>query len=79
MKDYDFKGVIRGDRCLVLNIAMDIHPLFAAPESKTLEFKRNLPSPKPISKPLVAFANTAEWTLIIGGKAGAWLGGFYGT
>jgi len=52
---------------------MDIHPLFAAPESKTLEFNRNLSSPKSILKPLVAFADTAGGTLIIGRKAGAWL------
>jgi len=58
---------------------MDIHSLLAAPESKTLEFKRDLSSPKPILKTLVAFANTAGGTLIIGRKAGAWLGRFYGS
>ena len=33
--------------------------LIASPESKTLEFKRDLSSPKPILKSLVAFANSA--------------------
>jgi len=45
---------------------MDIHSLLAAPESKTLEFKRELSSPKPTLKPLVASANTLGGTLIIG-------------
>ncbi|MBL4774518.1 MAG: ATP-binding protein [Mariprofundus sp.] len=56
---------------------MDIHSLLAAPESKTLELKRDLSSPKPILKTLVAFANSAGGTLIIGTndgsrKASAW-------
>ena len=34
-------------------------------ESKTLEFKRDLSSPKPLLKTLVAFANTARGCLII--------------
>jgi len=58
---------------------MDIHSLFAVPESKTLESKPDLSSPKSILKPLVAFANTAGGTLIIGRKVGTWLGRFYGT
>ncbi len=36
------------------------------PESKTLEFKRDLSSPSPILKTLVAFANTAGVRLVIG-------------
>ena len=36
------------------------------PEGKTLEFKRNLSSPKPLLKTLVAFANTAGGRLIVG-------------
>jgi len=40
--------------------------LLADSEGKTLEFKRDLSSPKPILKTLVAFANTAGGTLIIG-------------
>ena len=36
------------------------------PEGKTLEFKRDLSSPKNILKTLVAFANTAGGRLIIG-------------
>ena len=43
-----------------------IEQLLAQPESKTLEFKRNLSSPKPLLKTLVAFANTAGGRLIIG-------------
>lgn len=36
------------------------------PESKTLEFKRDLSSPKPILKSLVAFANSAGGRMVIG-------------
>jgi ATP-dependent DNA helicase RecG len=36
------------------------------PEGKTLEFKRDLSSPKPLLKTLVAFANTAGGRLVIG-------------
>lgn len=45
---------------------MDISHLLSLPESKTLEFKRDLSSPKPVLRTLVAFANTAGGTLIIG-------------
>lgn len=45
---------------------MDIEFLLTQPESKTLEFKRDLSSLKPILKTIVAFANTAGGTLIIG-------------
>jgi len=45
---------------------MNIDGLLASPEGKTLEFKRDLSSPKPILKTLVAFANTAGGTLVIG-------------
>jgi len=43
-----------------------IDQLITAPESKTLEFKRDLSSSKPLLKTLVAFANTAGGKLIIG-------------
>lgn len=36
------------------------------PESKTLEFKRDLSSSKPILKTLVAFANSAGGRMVIG-------------
>jgi predicted HTH transcriptional regulator len=36
------------------------------PEGKTLEFKRDLSSPKNMLKTLVAFANTAGGRLLIG-------------
>jgi len=43
-----------------------IETLLVRNEDKTLEFKRDLSSPKSILKTLVAFANTAGGTLIIG-------------
>ncbi|RLB82320.1 MAG: hypothetical protein DRH17_06340 [Deltaproteobacteria bacterium] len=47
---------------------MNIAELLNSSEGKTLEFKRDLSSMKPILKTLVAFANTAGGTLIIGRK-----------
>ncbi len=43
-----------------------INELLEYPEGKTLEFKRDLSSPSPILKTLVAFANTAGGRLVIG-------------
>ena len=40
--------------------------LLSQPEGKTLEFKRDFSSLKPILKTLVAFANTAGGTLVVG-------------
>lgn len=40
--------------------------LLHQPESKTLEFKRDLSSPRPILKTLLAFANTSGGRLVIG-------------
>jgi ATP-dependent DNA helicase RecG len=45
---------------------MTLQELLKQPEGKTLEFKRDLSSIEPIMKTLVAFANTAGGTLIIG-------------
>jgi ATP-dependent DNA helicase RecG len=45
---------------------VDIDDLVSSPESKTLEFKRDLSSPRPLLKTLVAFANTAGGRLVIG-------------
>ena len=45
---------------------MNLRKLLAQPEGKTLEFKRDLSSLKLILKTLVAFANTACGTIIIG-------------
>ncbi|MBI3920915.1 MAG: putative DNA binding domain-containing protein [Armatimonadetes bacterium] len=45
---------------------MNIPNLLNSPEGKTLEFKRDLSSLKPILKTFVAFANTAGGTLIVG-------------
>jgi predicted HTH transcriptional regulator len=45
---------------------MNIEQLITSPESKTLEFKRDLSSPRPILKTLLAFANTAGGRLIVG-------------
>ena len=41
-------------------------PLLLAPEGKTLEFKRDLSSPRNVLKTLVAFANSAGGKLVIG-------------
>ena len=40
-----------------------ISDLLALPEGKTLEFKRDLSSLRPVLRTLVAFANTAAGTL----------------
>jgi ATP-dependent DNA helicase RecG len=45
---------------------MDILNLLKQPESKTLEFKQDLSSPMGVLRTLIAFANTAGGTLIIG-------------
>jgi ATP-dependent DNA helicase RecG len=45
---------------------MKINDLLLSPESKTLEFKRSLESPQRILQTIVAFANTAGGTLLIG-------------
>ena len=47
-----------------MNLSFD--NLLSQSEGKTLEFKRDLSSPKPLLKTLVAFANTAGGKLIIG-------------
>ncbi|MFT4552029.1 MAG: ATP-dependent DNA helicase RecG [Chlamydiales bacterium] len=44
----------------------DISEILTFPEGRTLEFKQDLSSLKPIMKSLVAFANTAGGILIIG-------------
>ncbi len=45
---------------------MDLLDLLKRPEGKTLEFKRDLSSPDGALKTLVAFANTAGGTLLVG-------------
>ena len=45
---------------------MRIDQLLTSPEGKTLEFKRDLSSPRPMLKTLLAFANTAGGRLIVG-------------
>src|SRR6266487_1707732 len=45
---------------------MDLGQILARHEGKTLEFKRDLSSPGPIMKTVVAFANTAGGDLVIG-------------
>ena len=45
---------------------MNVPELLTATEGKTLKFKRDLSSLKPILKTLVAFANTSGGTLVIG-------------
>jgi ATP-dependent DNA helicase RecG len=50
---------------------MGLHQLLLAPEGKTLEFKRDLSSPQGVLRTLVAFANTAGGTLLIGVEDGS--------
>src|SRR5438128_12209413 len=50
--------------------SMDINALLASPESKTLEFKRDLSSPEGVIRTVVAFANTAGGTIVIGVEDG---------
>jgi ATP-dependent DNA helicase RecG len=45
---------------------MNIEELLRRGEGKTLEFKRDLSSPRNILKTLTAFANTAGGVLLIG-------------
>lgn len=45
---------------------MDLSDLLRRPESKTLEFKRDLSSPDGVLKTIVAFANTAGGLILVG-------------
>ncbi|MEN6601026.1 MAG: helix-turn-helix domain-containing protein [Bryobacteraceae bacterium] len=45
---------------------MDLLELLQRPEGKTLEYKRDLSSPDGVLRTLIAFANTAGGTLVIG-------------
>ncbi|WP_428104059.1 ATP-binding protein [Candidatus Palauibacter sp.] len=45
---------------------MDLNELLLRPEGKTLEFKRDLSSPRGFLRTVVAFANTAGGTVLIG-------------
>lgn len=45
---------------------MELIEILKRPEGKTLEFKRNLASPDSVLRAIVAFANTAGGTLLIG-------------
>ncbi len=45
---------------------VDIRDITSLPEGRTIEFKRDLSSMKPILKTLVAFVNTAGGILLIG-------------
>jgi hypothetical protein len=45
---------------------MDLVQILKRPEGKTLEFKRDLSSPDGALKTIVAFANTAGGTLLVG-------------
>jgi len=49
---------------------MDLVELLRRPEGKTLEFKRDLSSPDGALKTIVAFANTAGGTLLVGVEDG---------
>ena len=50
---------------------MDLVEILKRPEGKTLEFKRDLSSPDGALKTIVAFANTAGGTLLIGVEDGS--------
>ena len=50
----------------MLPSAMDLVEILKRPEGKTLEFKRDLSSPDGALKTIVAFANTAGGTLLVG-------------
>ena len=54
---------------------MEFTSLITQHEGKTLEFKRDISSLKPIMKTLIAFANTAGGVLIIGRDANGQLVG----
>jgi ATP-dependent DNA helicase RecG len=54
---------------------LDIEKLLTLPESKTLEFKRDVSSLDPILKTIVAFANTSGGVLIIGKASDGTLSG----
>jgi len=65
------KGKILQDYCRILQDCWRkgkfmVDTLLLQPESKVLEFKRDLSSLEPILKTIVAFANTAGGTLLIG-------------
>ena len=54
---------------------LDIEKLLTFPESRTLEFKRDVSSLDPILKTIVAFANTSGGVLIIGRSSDGTLSG----
>ena len=45
---------------------MDLIETLRSPEGKTLEFKRDLSSPDGFKRTVVAFANTAGGTILVG-------------
>ncbi len=47
-------------------LSMDLVEILKRPEGKTLEFKRDLSSPEGVLRTVVAFANTAGGTLLLG-------------
>ena len=55
----------RGDFRVFCRV-MDVVQLLRRPEGKTLEFKRDLSSPDPVLRTVVAFANTAGGVVVIG-------------
>ncbi len=50
--------------------SMQLEEILRQPEGKTLEFKRDLSSPRPVLRTLVAFANSAGGRLLIGVEDG---------
>lgn len=49
---------------------MKLEELLRSPEGKTLEYKRDLASPKRARRTLVAFANAAGGRLVLGSEVG---------
>jgi predicted HTH transcriptional regulator len=48
---------------MTLDLSLDPSGALARPEGKTVEYKRDLSSPQPVLRSLVAFANSAGGTL----------------
>jgi ATP-dependent DNA helicase RecG len=57
---------VQKNKEITSSMFLPIDHLLTLPEGKTLEFKRDISSPKPLLKTLAAFANTAGGRLIIG-------------
>jgi ATP-dependent DNA helicase RecG len=66
MFDLRTRHVHRSPLCRVDCRVMDIELILRSPESKTVEFKRDLTSPDGVLRSIVAFANSAGGVLVVG-------------